>query len=344
MTSFERVNTQWFDADALRLPSYKVGRVNYGNGRSYVKLINGDIERPFRLYTSLTTAINTCAPMEKGLLEWYCKLGITEADRQLKISQHYGTLMHMLIGEYLINNFFDFDAVSEKVQSYLSDNSFFERETEHWTDKLKYDIAAFIAFAQEYEVQPLGIEYVLLSNKGFGTLIDLVCKMIIEEKGFFGEVYKSGERKGEAKETKRSKEITALINFKSGRHAFYRSNGIQVECERLLWEENFPDIKIDAAYNWSPKEWITEPGYNLKGWCGEISRAEIDAVLSIANERFGSKAENKKFTEITGTASKYQPVKSLIKVIGAEQYCANKYSPLMFAEYKPNDQLTLVTD
>jgi hypothetical protein len=343
-TSFETVNTQWFDQDALRLPAYKVGRVNYGNGRSYVKLVDGELEQPFRLYTSLTTAINTCAPMEQGLLEWYCKLGLPEAARQVKISQHYGTLMHLLIGEYLINNFFDFDSVEDKVQNYLSEHSFFERESDQWADKLKYDIAAFIAFSQEYEIQPLGIEYVLLSDKGYGTLIDLVCKMIVEEKGFFGEVYKSGERKGEPKETKRSKEITALINFKSGRHAFYRSNGIQAECERLLWEENFPDIKIDAAFNWSPKEWLTEPGYNLKDWKGEIDRAEIDAVLSIANVRFGAKAENKKFTQISGTATKYQPVKNLISVIGAEQYCINKYSPILFAEYKPNDHLTLVTD
>jgi hypothetical protein len=343
-TSFEQVNTQWFDEDALRLPNYTVGRINYGNGRSYVKLVGGELAMPFKLYTSLTTAINTCAPMEKPLLEWYCKLGLAEADRQLKISQHYGTLMHLLIGEFLINNFFDFDQVDEKVNEYLSEQSFFEREAEGWADKLKYDIAAFIAFAQDYKVKPLGIEYVLLSNKGYGTLIDLVCKMTIEEKGFFGEVYKSGERKGEAKETKQAKEITALINFKSGRHQFYRSNGIQAECERLLWEENFPDIKIDASFNWSPKEWITEPGYNLKDWKGEIELTEIEAVLQIANVRFGSKAANKKFTQIKGTAVPHKHISNCISTIGAYEYCANKYSSTLVASYQPNDQLTLVTE
>jgi hypothetical protein len=57
----ELVNTDFFDRDAIRLPDYKVGRVSYGNGRSYIRIIDGDIERPFRLYTSLTTAINPSA-------------------------------------------------------------------------------------------------------------------------------------------------------------------------------------------------------------------------------------------------------------------------------------------
>ena len=40
------------------------------------------------------------------------------------------------------------------------------------------------------------------------------------------------DRKGEPKETTKVIEKTAIINFKSGKHGFYRSNGIQIECER----------------------------------------------------------------------------------------------------------------
>lgn len=330
--SFETVQTQWFDEDALHLPNYTVGRVNYGNGRSYIKLVGGELEKPFRLYTSLTTAINTCAPMEKPLLEWYCKLGLAEADRQLKLSQHYGTLMHLLIGEYLINNFFDFDGVDDKVQEYLSEQAYYERDTDGWAEKLRYDVAAFIAFAQEHSIKPLGIEYVLLSRKGFGTLIDLVCKMTIQVDGVDStDPYKSGPRKGHPRDCKVPKEIMALINFKSGRHAFYRSSGIQVECEKILWEENFPDIKIDAAFNWSPKEWISEPGYNLKDWTGEIAPSEVDAVLQLAQVRFGDKAVNKKYINIQGTAKRHVPVKECVRITSAEDYCANKYSVLLIS-------------
>lgn len=327
---FELVPTQWFDELAIRLPNYKVGRVNYGQGRSYVKINeDGTLEHPFRLYTSLTTAINSCAPMEQPLLEWYCKHGMAEAKRLLTMSQHYGTLMHSEIGLYLTLNYYDFDTVQERVSEYLSTNNYWQPETDKWSDDLKYDIAAFIAFAQEYEIQPLGIEYVLVSNKGFGTLIDLVCRMKMKEKGYWGEVYKSGEKKGEAKETTQVVEKTAIINFKSGKHGFYRSNGIQIECERQLWEENFPDIKIDCAMNWSPKEWVTIPTWNLKDWTGEIDQVEIDSVLNLAEIRYASKAINKKYMDIQGQAFSTRPVADCIMMQTAEEYCTMKYTDLM---------------
>ncbi len=325
--NFEFVTTDWFDVEALRLPSYKVGRVSYGEyGRSYVKILeDGTIEQPFRLYTSLTTAINQCSPMERPLLEWYMKLGAAEADRQLKISQHYGTLMHKLFGKWLIENKIDFGTVQDEIDEYVSVNNFWQPEVYSWNRKLKQDISAFCKFTIERNVKPLGIEYVLVSDKGFGTLIDLVCKMDISETGFFGEVYKSGENKGQPKETKRRKRITACINFKSGRHAFYRSNGIQVECERQLWEENFPDIKLDAAFNWSPKDWETEPGYTLKDWSGEISQEEIDAVLSLAEIRFGTKAVNKKYVDIYGTQWRDRDF-GCVHLSTVEDYCLTKFT------------------
>lgn len=326
MVSFELVKTDWFDPEALRLPGYQVGRVNYGNGRSYVRITDGQLESPFRLYTSLTTAISSCSPMEQPLLEWYCKHGYEEANRQSRIAADYGTLMHIEIGRYLSDGYYDFDAVKEVVSDYCLNKNILHPEARAWKYKLPYDIAAFIAFSHEHNVKPLGIEYVLLSDRGFGTLIDLVCKMDIEEKGFFGEVYKSGANAGQPKETKRTKRITAVINFKSGRHGFYRSNGIQIECERQLFEENFPDIQIDAALNWSPKEWHTSPSWNLKDWAGEIEQQEIESVLTLAKIRFADKAINKQYIDIQGTAYSQRGVAEVIKQLSAEQYCKEVYS------------------
>lgn len=338
----ELIQTQWFNPEAIRLPDYKVGRINYGYGRSYIRLTDGQLETPFRLYTSLTTAINSCSPMERPLLEWYCKLGLAEADRYLKVSQHYGTLMHLLIGEYLQTFTFDFEEVEDKVNNYLGEHKFWERECEGWAEKLKYDVAAFIQFSNDYKIVPLGIEYVLLSSaRSYGTLIDLVCKMTIEEKGFFGEVYKSGERKGEPKETKQERKVTAIINFKSGRHAFYRSNGIQCICEKILWEENFPDIPLDCAFNWSPKDWDSTPSYNLKDWTGEIEQSEIDAVLALADLRYGARAANKKYVSITGQYFSTRTLDECVRVLPAEVWARKKYS-VMMAEYDGSNGVTII--
>ena len=328
--NFELVNCDWFDPNALRLPDYKVGRVYYGSGRSYLRILpDGSLESPFRLYTSLTTAIDSCQPTEHGLLSWYCEHGLDEAKRLSRLAANYGTLLHKEIGLYLIMNYYDFDSVQERVAEELSQTNYWQPETDQWAEKLQYDMVAFIAFAQEHEIKPLGIEYVLLSDKGFGTLIDLVCRLKMPVKGFHGEVYKSGDRKGEPKETTVLLEKTAIINFKSGRHGFYRNNGIQIECEKQLWEENFPDIKIDCAMNWSPKEWIVEPAWNLRDWSGEIEQAEVDAVMALAQIRYGNKALNKKYIDITGQAFTTRPVAGCISIQTVEEYATAKYSSLM---------------
>jgi hypothetical protein len=328
--TYENVSTQWFNPDAIRLPNYKVGRVNYGVGRSYIRINeDGTLEQPFRLYTSLTTAISTCAPMEQSLLEWHCKLGLVEAKRYTKLRQHYGTLMHSEIGTYLTLNYYDFDTVQERVSAYLSEHNYWQPETDGWADELKYDVAAFIAFAQEHAIEPLGIEYVLLSDRGFGTLIDLVCRLKMPVKGFHGEVYKSGDRKGQPKETTELLDKVAIINFKSGKHGFYRTNGIQIECEKQLWEENFPDIKIDCAMNWAPKEWIVTPDWSLKDWTGDIDPGEIDAILQLAQIRYASKAINKKYIDIQGQAFSTRPVAECVKTQTVEEYCVAKYTDLM---------------
>lgn len=327
MMHFENVPTDWFDADALRLPPYKVGRVSYGFGRSYVKITDGELATPFRLYTSLTTAINKCAPMEKPLLEWYMKNGQQEADRLLTMSQHYGTLMHLLVGKFLMDNFINLDLIQEEVEQYTSSKSYWQPECKDWHKKLKYDILSFAQFAIDHKIKPLGIEYVLLSEKyGFGTLIDLVCEMTIKEKGFFGDTYKSGDKKDQPKESKREKKIRAIVNFKSGRHGFYRSNGIQMQCEKLLWEENFPELPLDAAYNWSPKEWETSPGYNMKDWADEVTTQEVEAIMQLAQIRFGDKALDKKYINVHGMLYKGHSPTECVDIIGVEQYCRQQFT------------------
>lgn len=340
--TFENINTEWFNETALRLPSYKVGRVNFGQGRSYIRL-NSDgepVESPVRLYTSLTTAINACAPMEQPLLEWYCTHGTKEAGRLLEIAQHYGTLMHLEIGKFLINQEYNFDAIEGVVEDYLSSESFYQPETKEWSEKLRKDLTAFIQFYLDYRIQPLGIEYVLLSERGYGTLIDFVCNMTIQVPGFSEtEVYKSGPRKGQPKECKVDKEIRAIINFKSGRHGFYRTNGLQIEAERQLWEENFPDLPLDAGFNWSPKEWRGEiPTYNLKDWTGEITTEEIEAVMTLADIRYASKAESKVYTSIGGTFSiADRSLDGVIRREGISEYVGRKFGASI-GELSPSRQ------
>lgn len=346
-TTFETVATQWFDKDAIRLPAYQVGRVNYGSGRSYIRINqDGTLEQPFRLYTSLTTAISQCSSMDYGLLQWYCTHGMDGAAAKLKLSQHYGTLMHILAGEFLITMTFDFEALEDRVQTYLNESNFYDKECAEWAGRLRYDIAAFIKFTEDQQVKPLGIEYVLLSERGYGTLIDLVCRMTVEVPGLdYDNPYKTGPRKGEPRECKVPKSIIALVNLKSGKHGFYRNNGLQVEAERQLWNENFPDLPIEAAFNWSPKEWDSTPGYNLKDWTGEIDPAEVDAVLKIADIRYASKAINKRYVSIGGQYYSTRGLDEVIRTKSAEEWCVERYSEYKAgADTAPVEHDALITE
>jgi hypothetical protein len=246
----------------------------------------------------------------------------------------YGTLMHLEIGKFLKEGVYDFDSTDQAVEDYTSENSYWDTDCKEWATKLKYDMAAFIQFFIDYEVVPLGIEYVLLSDKGFGTLIDLVCKITVSEKGYWGEVYKSGDRKGQPKETSERVTKTAIINFKSGRKGFYRSNGIQIECERQLWEENFPDLPIDMAMNWAPNDWTVNPGYHIKDWTGDICQNEIDAVLMLSNVRYASQAESKSYLNISGVVSTADSLYAALKRETIEEYCNRRFSSMPAPERK----------
>src|SRR5690606_26774355 len=123
------------------------------------------------------------------------------------------------------------------------------------------------------------------------------------------------------------KRIRAIINFKSGRHGFYRSNGIQIEAERQLWEENFPDLPLDAAFNWSPKDWTGgSPTYNLKDWTGDISMDEVEAVMKLADIRYASKAERKQYTSISGVLSIVDGgLDGIVKKEGISEYVGRNF-------------------
>jgi hypothetical protein len=292
------VSTIYFNADAIRLQPYKVGRVSFGDGRAYFKF-----QLPAKIYTSLTTVTSTCSPMPYGLMKWKMSLGEKESARVGRVAAMYGTLMHETIGTFCINQSFNFDKAGEIVSDYLSKNEFYDNDTSEWTERLKEDMQAWADFVYRHKVNVIAVEMVLCSDQfEFATAIDIVCDMTIEEKGFYGDVYKSGDKKDQPKESKKETRIRAIINLKSGRHGFYQENANQLELERMVWNENYPDIKIDRIYNWAPTEWRDYTGekWRLADQTNKANKVEMEAMLMLASERYKGKNEQKMYTNIYG--------------------------------------------
>jgi hypothetical protein len=299
--SIEDIKTIYFDADAIRLPDYRLGRLQFGDGRLYYRYGHQEADA-VELFNSLTTVIYQCTPMPFSLLEWYCRYGMTEAKRISDTAAKYGTLMHIEIGRFCETQEYDFDKTEAVVEAYLSKINFWQPECKLWGWKLKQDMIAWAQFVHDTKLKCIAVEMVLCSSKGFATAIDVVADMDLPVKGEWGEVYASGTRKGQPKVTSKNVRKRVLINMKSGRHGFYPNNGLQVAAEKILFEENFPDIKIDAFLNWAPTDWESVDGdkYKFKDWTDSIDMREIDCMFSLAEVKFRDKMQNKDRLNIWG--------------------------------------------
>src|SRR5690606_18783260 len=106
-------------------------------------------------------------------------------------------------------------------------------DPDEWHANAKRDVLALAQFIREHNVRPLGVEVCLASDEmGVAGTIDLPCKMTVMQDGDWGEVYKSGPRKGETKITKAPVEVTAIVDFKSGMKGFWESHEIQLHLYR----------------------------------------------------------------------------------------------------------------
>lgn len=279
MKKIERADT-YYSTPFLK-SSQQVYRVYVDGGRMYYTL---DENNQAKFYLSLTTMLSRLIPKAPQLIDWMLGMGKDKAKDYMDKRAEYGTLMHYAFGIFLTQRQWDFDNTEQFIEDCIRQgiiNGGY-REVD-WEEQINKDVAAFAQWVYDHKVEPLAIEIVLVSKRGYGTAIDLVCNMTVEQEGLdYDNPYKSGPRKGEPREVKVSKDITALINFKSGRKGFYEEHEVQLEFERMVFEENFPDVKVDAIFNWSPKDWITTPSYNFKDQSESLNRKKAEAYLAIA--------------------------------------------------------------
>jgi len=285
--TLEEMKALYYDADALRLQPRAVYRVGGTSQRVYYTLNAGN--EPF-FYSSVTSAIARNMPTSPFLIKWIADKGIDEAEAYKNERADYGTFLHIELGNLLIWRKLDLDSIEDRLLAYIDEKKLPANFIYH-SEELRKDILAFAQFVIDYKVKPLAVEIILADEElGMAGAIDMPCEMTIEEKGFFGEVYKSGVNKGLAKETKKETTIRAIVDFKSGRKGFNENHEVQLEIYRRIWNKNFPELEVEKLFNWSPNEWRGgTPTYKLKDQTGS-SGAE-QAGLIIEMERLKRKRE-----------------------------------------------------
>ncbi len=230
----EAIQSTFLHANYVIPETDQLYRLDTRHGRYYAKLVDGVI----KYHGSVTTIIDKYLPEGEGLKRWRADLGNDESACILWESAHYGTFVHILFGDLLLGGDVDlsFVGLTLRIRDYLDQESIDVKEIniDTWRKKSKQDVIGFIRWAKDYCVEPIGVELTLKSKKGYAGSIDLVAK---------GRWDKKSKRKS-----------LAIIDFKSGRSAFYESHEIQLEAYRIMWNENYPKKRVKRIFNYGCKD------------------------------------------------------------------------------------------
>lgn len=276
----EQIQAEFFNEDALQEQPEPVYRLD-SSGHRYYYTFDEDGEP--RFFVSVTTLIKQTLPTSPQLIKWIADMGYEESQRYAADRAAYGTFMHAQIAELIINRSYDLDNLKERLKFYIESEKL-PSDFIGYADDFKKDILAFAKFMKDFKLKPLAIELVLTNPEdGYAGAIDLAAEITIEEKGFFGEVYKTGANAGKPKESKKERTIRAIIDFKSGRKGFFPEHEVQLHAYMKMWNMHFEAYPIEKVFNWSPKDWRgTTPSYNFKDQTDSKNAMKLPYFVELA--------------------------------------------------------------
>jgi hypothetical protein len=257
----EELRSQFFDEEALRLPPVRLWRMEARGIRVYYTFDDGEIE----IYPGVTGMLSKVLPTSEELIKWRCQMGYDESIEYMRERANYGSLMHALFVPLSVEGKINLDMIREGTIQWCEKNGI--PYVEDWPRELKLDLLAYAQFMIDYQVKPIAIEVPLRTKKYHAaTMVDMFCRMVIPRNGFWGETYKSGEKKGQPKQTKKDVVTYAVVDFKSRRKAYVtEADELQLEFGKQMILENYPEFRDEdiALFSWHPKEWRTSPGYHF---------------------------------------------------------------------------------
>lgn len=314
----------------FKLPS--VYRFNQGGKRYYFTAENGEV----MFYPSVTTIISNSTPMSYGLKKLLADKGFEGYYAYMREKADYGTLLHILISDYLSSGkeratrHFDFDTIRDRIADYVKEKRI-NFSVSGWEWSIKKDLASLIQFIYDYNVEPIAIEAVGVYNDGvfhYAGAIDLLCYMTIQEKGFYGETYKSGEKKGTPKESYQDRTVIAVVDFKSGKSGFFEDHEIQLHMYLKMAEQSF-GLKPEKVYNVAPKDWTGDtPTYEVKDQTDSDAKRKIPYLLG----QFSVDWQEPKDIQMINGQVNGSGLNDVVRLVSAKEYALAKVQRLTNAK------------
>ncbi len=185
------------------------------------------------VFPSITTVIHHTTPTPDSLRRWISEHGERRAMYLRDERGAYGTLMHTLFAELLINGEIDLDTIGQRVADYLAAGKL-PFPGDYWEHDLKMDLIGWADCVHDWNVRPIGIEVPMCSEKrGSAGTGDLFALIDIPRK---------------------KKDVFAYIDWKGGRKYFADTYPIQCGEYVELFDETF-GVRPEAVLLYGPKDW-----------------------------------------------------------------------------------------
>lgn len=274
-----------------------------------------------KFYPSVTTVIKNSTPTSYGLIRLHEEKG-KDFDKWFAGKGHYGTLMHEILGTFIIERSLNISQIQDFIDEYCQYHKV-NVEFADWYWDIKKDVLAICKFFKDYDVTPIATEIVgiyqdpINDEIRFAGAIDLICELTIEEKGYWGEVYLSGANKGLPKETKLSRRALAIVDFKSGKNGFYEDHEIQLHMYRMIAEQSL-EIYPTVLMNVAPSDWETGLSYKVKMQQDSKAASKIPYLLGAyfndykAPKNFITYDETLKWEDDPSSAVHFVPAKEYV--------------------------------
>lgn len=264
--------------------------------RYYYTVDNGAIA----YYPSTTSILASTMPMPYGLKVWYANMGWEEANRVLRESASYGTLMHVLAAEYLMTGAFDLGTIDLRIDQYREENGI-AFNTDEWSGRLCKDLLAFAQFCEEKNLKVIAIEIPLASSVyRYAGCIDIVAEIDFNKKRH-----------------------RVIIDMKSGRKGFFETHEIQLHAYRTLWNENYPDQPVELVFNWAPKDWEKSPTFAFENQTSKPSQSKWPLLLALYGE--GGSFKPKPFIQTAGLMQLGKPLDDNYTLVDIDDMLTRKH-------------------
>jgi len=239
---------------------YKLFRYGKLESRYYFEFFEDNSKKTYISVTSLSSKL---LGMNYGFMEWKMRLGamadVVKAQTAAFGSAFHEQAMLPLKGTHPVHGKgYNFDWLSELSEENPKATNFeMLFSVEHrmhagkWLYMFKKGLMSWFKFLQDKVVDVWAVEIPLRSKtKGLALTADFIAVI---------KFYK--------------KDTPCIIDLKSHmfsmgskevKKKFYESHQFQLEAQKFVWNENFPDKKISHVFNWAPNSWRDSPTYNLQ--------------------------------------------------------------------------------